>query len=130
MRWLFLLEQHSFLSFTMRCTNYNWIEIKTGLKGILESVPPGKNSRKTTQNVFYVYIAISQSLWWFKVSLERFTQMKYCFSDQICNEQNHCDLKQYKIKYCYFLLRFWINRVECLFHCNTDALPCSVKPSA
>ena len=37
---------------TMRCTNYNKIEIKTGLKGILEKVPPRKNARKASQNVF------------------------------------------------------------------------------
>ena len=52
MRWLFLLEHHSFLSFRMRSTNYNWIEIKTGLKRILERLPPGKNSSMASQKVF------------------------------------------------------------------------------
>ena len=36
----------------MRCTNYNQIEIKNGLKGILEVVPPRKNTGKASQNVF------------------------------------------------------------------------------
>ena len=29
---MYILEHHSFASFTVRCTNYNSIEIKTGLK--------------------------------------------------------------------------------------------------
>ena len=78
-RLLFLLEHHSFLSFTMKCTNYNYIEIKTGLRGILERVPPRKNTSKGSPNVFYVRITISQSSRWFKASLERFSRMKYCF---------------------------------------------------
>ena len=45
----------------MRCTNYNQIVNKTGLKGILEKVPPRKNMGKASQNVFWVKIAISQS---------------------------------------------------------------------
>ena len=36
----------------MGCTNYNQIEIKTGLKGILERVPLQKNMSKANQNVF------------------------------------------------------------------------------
>ena len=36
----------------MRCTSYNEIEIKTGLKGILERVPSQKNMSKASQNVF------------------------------------------------------------------------------
>ena len=36
----------------MRCTNYNQIVNKTGLKGILEKVPPRKNTGKASQNVF------------------------------------------------------------------------------
>ena len=47
----------------MRRTNYNETEIKTGLKGILERVPPGKSTGKASQNLFYVHIAILQSLW-------------------------------------------------------------------
>ena len=47
----------------MRRTNYNETEIKTGLKGILERVPPGKSMGKASQNLFYVRISISQSLW-------------------------------------------------------------------
>ena len=49
---LFVLEHHSFLSFTMRSTNYNQIENKTGLKGILEQVPPRTNTSKASQNGF------------------------------------------------------------------------------
>ena len=45
----------------MGSTNYNQIEIKTGLTEILERAPPRKNTSKARQNVFYVYIAISQS---------------------------------------------------------------------
>ena len=40
------------LSFKMRCTNYNQIEIKTGLKRILERVLPRKNTNKARQNFF------------------------------------------------------------------------------
>ena len=36
----------------MRYTNYNSIEIKPGLKGILQRVPPLKNMGKARQNVF------------------------------------------------------------------------------
>ena len=36
----------------MRCMNYNLIEIKTGLKRILERVLPQKNTSKASQNVF------------------------------------------------------------------------------
>ena len=78
-QWLSLLEHHSFLSFTVRRTNYNEIEIKTGLKRILERVPPWTNTSKASQNLFYVRIVISNSLWWFKASLEQFSLVKYCF---------------------------------------------------
>ena len=64
--------------------NYNLIKTKTGLKGILERVPPQKNTRKASQNVFNICIAISQISLQFKASLEWFSGMKYCFSDQIC----------------------------------------------
>ena len=43
-----------------------------------------QNTRKASQNVFYVCIAISQSSRGFKASLERCSRMKYCFSDQTC----------------------------------------------
>ena len=46
----------------MKCSNYNEIEIKTGLKGILEKVPPWKNLSKASQNIFYICITILQSL--------------------------------------------------------------------
>ena len=46
MWWLFLLEHCSLLSVTIRCTNYNKIKIKIGLQGILERVPPWKNTSK------------------------------------------------------------------------------------
>ena len=36
----------------MRSTNYNQIENKTGLKGILEQVPPQTNTSKASQNIF------------------------------------------------------------------------------
>ena len=36
----------------MRRANYNQIENKTGLKGILEKVPLQKNMGKASQNVF------------------------------------------------------------------------------
>ena len=36
----------------MGCTNYNEIEIKTVLKGILERVKQQKNMSKASQNVF------------------------------------------------------------------------------
>ena len=36
----------------MKRTNYNETEIKTGLKGILERVPPGKSMGKASQNLF------------------------------------------------------------------------------
>ena len=48
-----------FFSFTMRCTNYNQIEIKTGLKRIQERVLPRKSTSKACQNIFYVCITIS-----------------------------------------------------------------------
>ena len=32
-------------------------------------------------------------------------------------------MTQFKIKYCYFLMCFWVNLVGCLFHCSTDTLP-------
>ena len=38
------------------------MKIKIGLKGILERVPPRKNTGKASQNVFYVQITISESL--------------------------------------------------------------------
>ena len=42
----------------MGCTNYNQIEIKTGLKGILERrVPPRKNASKASQNVFFMFLS-------------------------------------------------------------------------
>ena len=46
----------------MKCTNYNEIEIKTGLNGILEKVPPWKKLGKASQNIFYICITILQSL--------------------------------------------------------------------
>ena len=46
----------------MTCTGYNSTEIKAGLKGILEKVPPRKNTSKASRNLFYVRIVISQSL--------------------------------------------------------------------
>ena len=49
------------------------------LKGILERVLPRKNTSKASQNVFYVCIAISKSLRWFKASSKRFSRMKYWF---------------------------------------------------
>ena len=45
----------------MRSTNYDSVEIKTGLKGILERAPPRKNMSKASQNVFYICTVISQS---------------------------------------------------------------------
>ena len=77
-RWLFLLEHHNFLSFKMRRANYNYIEIKTGLKGILERVTPWKNMSNASQNLFYIFITMSPSFWWSKASLEWFSLMKYC----------------------------------------------------
>ena len=62
MQWLFFLEHHSFLFFFLICMNYNYIEFKTGFKGILERVTVWKNMSKASQNVFYVRIAILQSL--------------------------------------------------------------------
>ena len=79
---IILLEHHSFLSFMIKSTNYNWIEIKTGLKRILERAPLQKNTSKASQNAFYVCIAISQSSRWVKACLER----NIVFSDQICIE--------------------------------------------
>ena len=58
---------------------YNWTEIKTGLKGIPERVSQQKSTRKASQNIFYVHIAISQISRWFKAFLERFLQTKYSF---------------------------------------------------
>ena len=62
----------------MRCTNYK-LKLKQASKGIPERVSLQKNTRKASQNVFYVDITISQSLQGFKASLEQFPQMKYCF---------------------------------------------------
>ena len=57
------------------------MEIKTGLKGILERVPQRKDTSKASQFFFffffYVRIAISQSSLRFKASSERFLRMKY-----------------------------------------------------
>ena len=50
--------------------------MKTGLKGILESVPLQKNTSKSSKNLLYVRITISQSLRGFKASLERFSVLK------------------------------------------------------
>ena len=48
----------------MTCTNYNQTKIKTVLKGIIKKVPLQKKKKsKASQDVFYVRIAISQSLW-------------------------------------------------------------------
>ena len=44
-----------------------------------QKVSPQKNMRKASQNVFHVYITISQSSRGCKASLEWFWQMKYCF---------------------------------------------------
>ena len=44
--------QNTIVSFTMKGTNYNEIEIKTVLKGILKRVPLCKNRGKANQNVF------------------------------------------------------------------------------
>ena len=66
----------------IKSTNYNWIEIKTGLKRILERAPLQKNASKASQKVFYVCIAISQSSRWVKAYLEQ----NIVFSDQICIE--------------------------------------------
>ena len=77
-QWLFLLEHHNFLSFKMRRANYNYIEIKTGLKGILERVSPRKNMSNASQNLFYIFITMSPSFRWSKASLEWFSLVKYC----------------------------------------------------
>ena len=42
---------------------------------------------------------------------------------------NKINLTWHYTKLYYFLLRFWINKVGCWFHCSTDILPCSVMPS-
>ena len=55
------------------------MEIKTGLKGILERVPRRKDSSKASHFFFFFYVrtAISQSSLRFKASSERFSRMKY-----------------------------------------------------
>ena len=54
------------------------MEIKTGLKGILERVPRRKDTSKASHFFFfYVRTAISQSSLRFKASSERFSRMKY-----------------------------------------------------
>ena len=52
--------------------NYNYIEIKTGLKGILERVPLQKIRLSLTKMFFYIHITILQG--------------SQFFSDQICIE--------------------------------------------
>ena len=106
------------------------IEIKTGLKRILERVPSRKNMSKACQNVFSVCIAISQNFRWFKASLERFLRRKYCFSwsNLYWIKSVWLDTVQNWIL-CYFVA-FLINRLGCVFHCNTDILLCSATPSA
>ena len=50
-------EHHNFLSFTMIWMNYNQIEIKTGLKGILEWVPPRK-IRARQSKMFFTFVLL------------------------------------------------------------------------
>ena len=62
------------------------MKLKQASKGIPERVSLQKNTRKASQNVFYVDITISQSLQGFKASLEQFHKWNIVFSDQICIE--------------------------------------------
>ena len=55
-QWLSLLEHHSFFSFTMIWTNYNYIEIKADLRRILERVPPRK-IRARLAKMFFTFVS-------------------------------------------------------------------------
>ena len=81
--------------------------------------------------MFFTFVSRFHSLRWFKASLERFSRMKYCFywSNLYWIKSVWLDTVQNWIL-CHFLLRFWINRVGCLFLCNTDNQPYSVMPWA
>ena len=73
----------------MGCTKYNWIQIKTGLKGILETAPLWKNTSKAGQNVSLTLILqFHKVLSDLKLLRDHFDKWNIDFSDKMYIEEN------------------------------------------